>query len=740
MRFLLILTIASFFFTSCSKKMNTEEILNQKVDSVLRIMTLQEKVGQMAMLSSWGYENQPLNEDESYLEEIKAGRVGSMLNVNGAEQTAKLQKIAVEESRLGIPLIFAFDVIHGYKTIFPIPIALASTWDTAIVRQAAEVFATEATASGQHWTFAPIVDIARDPRWGRIAESSGEDPFLTSVMAIAYIKGFQGNNLADRNTMAACAKHFIAYGAAEGGRDYNTCEVSDRTLQEFFMPPFKAATDAHVASIMMALNDLNGLPSSANEILKKIIRDNWHYNSILISDWNSIGELVTQGRAASAYEAGLLAFNTSIDIDLQGNIYVNQLEKLQEKGLINEKDINNAVSRILKLKFKLGLFDDPYKYCNPKLEKETLLSQVNLQSARDIAAKSIVLLKNANHILPIKNEGLKIALIGPLAKDKSDIFGSWRALGDTNDAISIYSGLKNMLPKTEITYSMGCGIDDGDMSVFNNAVQLARKSDIIIAAMGERSPSVNKTLSTSDISLPGVQQDLLKELKKTGKPIILILLNGRPLALDWESKNMDAILEAWFPGTTTGDAVAQILTGKVNPSAKLPVSFPFSTGQIPVYYNHKKIGRTPLPNGDEQVKYDDGPEEALYPFGYGLSYTVFEYSDLTVANKYLRQSDTLNVRITVANTGNMDGAETVQLYIRDLVGSVTRPVAELKGFKKIYLQTGQSKEVQLRIAVTDLAFVNAEMKNNIEPGEFWVMVGNSSAHCVQDNFFVSDKP
>jgi beta-glucosidase len=740
MRFLLILAIASLFFTSCSKKISTEELLNQKVDSVLRIMTLQEKVGQMAMLSSWGYENQPLNDDESYLEEIKAGRVGSMLNVNGAEQTAKLQKIAVEESRLGIPLIFAFDVIHGYKTIFPIPIALASTWDTANVCRAARVFATEATASGQHWTFAPIVDVARDPRWGRIAESSGEDPFLTSAMAIAYIKGFQGNNLADRNTMAACAKHFIAYGAAEGGRDYNTCEVSDRTLQEFYMPPFKAATDAHVASIMMALNDLNGSPSSANEALKKIIRDNWHYNSILISDWNSIGELVTQGRASSAYEAGLLAFKTSIDIDLQGNIYVNQLEKLLNKGLINEKDINNAVGRILKLKFELGLFDNPYKYCNQKLEEETLLNQYNLQSARDIAAQSIVLLKNADHILPIKNEELKIALVGPLAKDKANILGSWRALGDTSDASNIYTGLKNMLPKAGINYSRGCGIDDGDKSAFNHAIQLAKKSDIIIAAMGERSPPLNKTLSTSNISLPGTQQDLLKELKKTGKPIILILLNGRPLALDWESKNMDAIIEAWFPGTTTGDAIAQILTGKVNPSAKLPVSFPYSTGQVPVYYNHKKIGQTPLPNSSGQVKYDDGPEEALYPFGYGLSYTVFEYSDLTVSNKYLKQSDTLNVRITVANTGNMDGAETVQLYIRDLVGSVTRPVAELKGFKKIYLQTGQSKEVQFRIAVTDLAFLNAEMKRNVEPGEFLVMAGSSSTHCTRKNFFVSDKP
>ncbi len=739
MRFIILIVFILSAFLSCSENIGHDEVVNQKVDSVLAKMSLQEKIGQMAMLSSWGYKNQPLNNDESYIEEIKAGRVGSMLNVNGSVETARLQRIAVEESRLGIPLIFAFDVVHGYKTIFPIPIALASSWDTLLVRRVSEIAALEATSAGQHWTFAPIVDISRDPRWGRIAESSGEDPFLTKAMAIAYIKGFQGNSLFDDNTMAACAKHFVAYGAAEGGRDYNTCEVSERTLQEVFIPPFKAAADVKVASIMMALNDLNGTPSSSSVELKNIIRNTWNYGSVLISDWNSIGELVSQGRAYNAEEAGLFAFNTSIDIDLQGNIYVNQLEKLIEKGQIYEKDLDDAVRRVLKLKFKLGLFDNPYKYSNQQREEATLFNELHIKLAEDISTKSIVLLQNNNYILPIKNEGIKIAVIGPLAKNKSDILGSWRALGDTSDTKSFYTGLQNHLTDAKILYAKGCEIDNQNRSGFAEAVQIALQSDIIIAVMGEKSPSVNKTLSTSDISLPGLQRELLREVKKVGKPIILVLLNGRPLALDWEAENVDAIIEAWFPGTATADAISKIITGEVNPSAKLPVSFPYTTGQIPVYYNHKKIGRTPSPNNAEQVKYDDGPEGALFPFGYGLSYTTFEYSDLTVVNKNLRLSDTLYVRVTVSNTGNVNGAEIVQLYVRDLVGSVTRPVAELKGFKKIFLETGQSKELHFKIPVSDLAFIDSKLEKNVEPGGFNVMVGSSSVHYLKDSFSVMDK-
>ena len=739
MRILTVSIVLFVFLFSCSKPKDAEEYLNFRVDSVLSLMSLNEKIGQMAMLSSWGQENQPLNDDESYIEEIKAGRVGSMININGAKLTYSLQKIAVEESRLGIPLIFGFDVVHGYKTIFPIPIALSSTWNTPAVKTSAQIAAEEATAGGQHWTFAPMVDIARDPRWGRIAESPGEDPFLASEMAIAQIQGFQGTNLSSNKTIAACAKHFVAYGAAEGGRDYNTCEISDRTLHEIYLPPFKASAKNGVASIMMALNDLNGVPSSSSEELKNIIRKEWNYQSLLVSDWNSIGELVSQGRATSAEEAGHLAVKTSIDIDLQGNIYMNHLQKLVEQGVLQEKTIDQSVRRILKLKFKLGLFDNPYQYCNQEKEKETLLKESFKDIATNIATESIVLLKNEKNILPIRNKNIDVAIIGPLAKNKTDVLGPWRALGDSSDAICAYDGIKKHLPSAQIRYAKGCGIEGLDKSGFKYAIEHAKSSDIIIAVMGESSPLVNKTLSASDISLPGVQQDLLKEIKALGKPIILILLNGRPLSLEWEVSHIDAIVEAWFPGTMTGEAIGRIISGKVSPSGKLPVSLPYSTGQIPIYYNHKKFGRTPLPNSREQLKYDDGPVEALFPFGYGLSYTQFEYSDLTIIKSELGMNDTLKARVTVANTGEFDAMEVVQLYTRDLTGSTTRPIKELKGFHKVFIDSGQSTEVQFSVPVSSLAFYNIDQKFIVEPGEFTLMVGPSSIEYLVKNFSVNEK-
>lgn len=730
------LALLLVMFSACSSPKTTDEILEYRIDSVLKLMTLQEKIGQLAQLSSWGSENRPLNEDLSYIEEIKAGRVGSMLNVNGAEMTLKLQKIAVEESRLGIPILFAFDVVHGYKTIFPIPIALASTWDTALVRRASQIAADEATASGQHWTFAPMVDVSRDPRWGRIAESSGEDPFLTSAMSVAQIRGFQGEKLSDLNTMAACAKHFVAYGAAEGGRDYNTCEVSDRTLREIYFPPFKASVNEGVASIMMALNDLNGVPSSASKELKKILRNEWAYESVLISDWNSIGELVSQGKAINAADACLQAFEASIDIDMQGNIYANHLEHLVSSGKITENNIDKAVKRVLRLKFNLGLFDSPYQYCNRQRELETLLKPEFIEFSSRVAESAIVLLQNKNQVLPLETRYKNIAVIGPLANDKSNILGSWRALGDSSASVSILEGMRKNFPNSVIAYAPGCDILDSDRSGFDKALQIASKADVIVACLGESSPEINKTLSASDISIPEVQRELLTRLHGTGKPVVLVLINGRPIALERETQIADAIVEAWFPGTSTGNAVARVLKGEVNPSGKLPVSFPYSTGQIPVYYNHKKFGRTPLPNTREQAKYDDGPVDALYPFGYGLSYTTFDFSDLSIAKKELSTADSLHVRVTVANTGERDGTETVQLYIRDLFADVTRPVAELKGFRKVFIQVGRSVEVQFKVAISDLSFYNSRLENVIEPGEYELMVGNSSVSWEKTNFTV----
>ncbi|MBN1117457.1 MAG: beta-glucosidase BglX [Bacteroidales bacterium] len=738
MRLLILNLSLVIILFSCSQEKSNDAILNQRVDSVLSLMTIQEKIGQMAQLSSWGSENRPLNEDLSYLQEIRTGRVGSMLNINGAEMTYKLQRIAVEETRLGIPLIFGFDVVHGYQTIFPIPIALSSTWDTSLVRWVSEITACEATSAGQHWTFAPMADVTRDPRWGRIAEGCGEDPFLTSAMVIAQIKGFQGKDLGLKNTMAACAKHFVAYGAAEGGRDYNTCEVSDRTLQEIYMPPFKAAADAGIASIMMALNDLNGVPSSSSSELKQVLRENWSFKNILVSDWNSIGELVTQGKAENAKDACLQAFNTSIDIDMQGNIYANQLEKLYNEKIISEKEIDNSVRRILKLKFLLGLFDDPYLYSDPVREKSTLSKPEFIKASEYAACQSVVLLKNKSNILPLSQKTGKIAVVGPLSDDKSNILGSWRAIGEPDSAVSVLEGIKTKYTNSKILHAEGCSIEGSSKNGFEQAIQAANNSDVIIAVMGERSPEVNKTLSASDISLPGVQRDLLKELKATGKPIVLILLNGRPIALDWESKNIDAIAEAWFPGTKAGNAIAKVISGEINPCAKLPVSFPHTTGQIPVYYNHKKFGRTPSPNTKEQAKYDDGPEEALFPFGYGLSYTQFEFSDLALEKNKLPKDDSLNIRVTVANTGDRDGCEIVQVYVRDLIAEVTRPILELKGFQKVYAEKGRSVEVRFKIAVSDLGYYNIDLKHVVEPGNFELMVGNSSVNYLKTKFTVID--
>jgi beta-glucosidase len=736
MRFLVFLILLAFYLASCKQPSN-DEIIRGKVDSVLSKMTLEEKIGQMAQLSSWGAENQPLNTDQSYIEEVKAGRVGSILNVTGSELTRKVQEVAIKESRLGIPLIFGYDVVHGYKTIFPIPLAQASSWDTASVRQAARIAAIEASAAGQNWTYAPMVDITRDPRWGRIAEGFGEDVFLTKKMAIAQIEGFQGNDLSANNTIAACAKHFVAYGAAEGGRDYNTCEVSDRTLNEIYLPPFKVCADYKVASIMIALNDLNGIPSSSSEYLGKILRKDWKYNGVVISDWNSIGELVPQGRAIDANDACKLAIQASIDMDMQGNIYVNQLKELVDEGKISKKQIDDAVRRILTLKFKLGLFDNPYKYCDKEREQKSMLTPENIEMARKMADYSIVLLKNKNALLPLSTEtNQRIAVIGPLGDNNSDILGSWRAQGNPENAITLLQGLKSEFKNAQIRYTQGCNISGTDISGFAEAIAVAKSSDIIIAAMGEKSPEINKTQSSSDISLPGMQRELLMELKKTGKPIILVLMNGRPLALNWESENIDAIVEAWFPGIMAGPAITDILSGKYNPSGKLPISFPYVTGQIPVYYNHKMFGRTPLPNVRTTDKYDDAPEEALYPFGYGLSYTNFEYSALKLNKKEISSKDTLLVRVTVANTGNYNGSEVVQLYIRDLIASVTRPVKELKGFKKVYIERGNSVEVIFKITASDLAFYDDHMNYTSEPGEFVVMLGTSSAQCIQDTFIL----
>jgi beta-glucosidase len=728
--------IAFCVIIACSGELKKEQgsrsIIDEKVDSVLSLMTLDEKIGQLNQLSGYGELTGPVTEQHQYIEAIKTGMVGSMLNINGVEYTRRLQEINLTESRLGIPLLFCYDVIHGYKTIFPVPIAQACSWDIDAIEKSARVSALEAASAGQNLGFSPMLDIARDPRWGRIVEGPGEDPYLASEIARASVKGFQGDNLSESSTIAACAKHFVGYGAVEGGRDYNSSDISWRTLYETYLPPFKVAVDNNVASIMVAFSDLNGIPPSANEKIKHILRDEWKFQGVIISDWNSIGELISHGIARDNRDAALLALKAGVDIDMQSNSYSSQLANLIKDGIVSEKDINEAVKRILKLKFKLGLFENPYKYCDIQREKKLLLCEQHHWTARDMARKSIILLKNNNKILPLNTNLHSIAIIGPMADNHKDILGPWHGRGDTSDAVTLLDGIKNRdLLKTKLYYIRGCEVDGISKNAFNEAVKIARKSDVVIMAMGESADMSGEARSRSVLGLPGVQEELLKEIKKTGKPIILVLMNGRPLAIPWEKENIDCIIETWFAGTEAGNAIADVIFGDYNPSGKLAVSFPYSTGQIPVYYNHKNTGRPAAEDKYFSSKYFDAPIECLYPFGYGLSYTKFEYSNLKLSKSRMKINDTIEITVDVKNSDQYNGEETVQLYIQDLFASVTRPVKELKAFQKIYLLTGEQKTITFKLTLANLAFYDLNLNFNAEPGDFKIMIGTNSSEYLE---------
>lgn len=719
---------------SCTYKHSVSTI-DQKVDSVLSLMTLEEKVGQMNQLSGHGELTGPITEQNEYIEYVKNGMVGSMLNINGAEYTRRLQEINLTESRLGIPLMFGYDVIHGYKTIFPVPLAQACSWDLEAIEKAARVSAIESASAGQNWAFSPMIDVARDPRWGRIVEGAGEDPYLCSEVAKAIIKGFQGDDLSDPSTIAACAKHFAGYGAAEGGRDYNYADISERTLYEVYLPPFKAAADAGIVSFMAGFSSLNGVPPSANRFLKKILREDWNFRGLVVSDWNSIGELIPHGIAKDKQEAALFGINAGVDMDMQSNCYIEQLTELVRMGDISIDDIDNSVRRILRLKFQLGIFDNPYQYCDTVREKKIILCDEHRWTARDMARKSIVLLKHNSKILPLKSDLRNIAVIGPLADNTKDILGPWHGRGDSNTAISVLQGIKNRdLLKTRLMFTRGCDIDTDNKTGFSEAIRIAKKADVVIMVMGESENMSGEARSRSFLGLPGVQLELLKEIKKTGKPVVLILMNGRPLAIPWEKENMDCIIEAWFQGTEGGNAIADVLFGDYNPSGKLTVTFPFSSGQIPVYYNHTKTGRPASPDKIFSSKYLDLPIEPLFPFGFGLSYTKFEYFNLAVSSHEIKRNDSLDINITVKNTGQYDGEETVQLYIQDVFASVTRPVKELKRFQKVFLPVGEEKKIHFNITSTDLAFYDCNLKYIVEPGEFKIMVGTNSEEFIETTF------
>ncbi len=727
------------FGTSC-KNLNTKnsDILETKVDSILALMTLDEKIGQLNLVAG-EMDETGSNYSKEYEKDIKDGRVGAILNVFGVDHVRKLQELAVNNTRLRIPLLFGYDVIHGFKTIFPIPLAEACSWDIDLIEKTARLSAEEACAAGLNWTFSPMVDIARDPRWGRVAEGSGEDSYLTSLITKARVNGYQGQKLNDPLTMAACVKHFAAYGAPLGGRDYNTVDMSDRVLRETYLPPYKAAVHAGVATVMSSFNELDGIPSSGNKyLLTQILRNEWGFKGFVVSDWTAINEMVNHGYATGEKQAGELALNAGLDMDLQGYVYSTYLKKSFEEGKISENQINESVIRILKLKYNLGLFANPYLYFDNNREKEFTYSKRHMDHALLSAKESIVLLKNTDYkghkLLPLSKSVKKIALIGPLADNKKDMLGTWNAQGDENKVTTILAGLKNKYPKAKIEFTNGVDFEGNDKTGFNPAKELALRSDIVICAIGESRKQSGEAASRSEIGLPGAQQELMEELAKTGKPIIAIVMAGRPLTIEWLSKNVNAILFAGHLGTRAGDAIAYVLSGDYNPSGKLVMTFPKSIGQVPIFYSTKNTGRPFDASDSYTTKYLDISNEPLYPYGFGLSYTTFEYSNLRLSKPSFKDSEFLTVTFTLKNLGKYDGEEVAQLYIRDLVGSVTRPIKELKGFKKVFLKSGEQKELSFSITENDLKFYDANMKFLAEPGKFKVFVGGNSMELLGAEF------
>jgi beta-glucosidase len=708
------------------------------IDSLLAKMTLQEKLGQLAQYSGKFAKTGPEAGPDA-LPLIKKGEVGSFLNIYGADYTCKLQHIAVTKSPHGIPLLFGYDVIHGFRTIFPVPLAMASSWEPQAVETAARVAADETSAAGVHWTFAPMVDIARDPRWGRIVEGAGEDPYLGSAIAAAAVHGFQGDNLADPDTVMATAKHFVGYGAAEGGRDYNTVDLSRRTLRDVYLPPYHAAVKAGVGSIMTAFNELNGVPMHENRaLIRGVLRNEWHWPGVVVSDYSGIAELVPHGVAATRAQAGVLALRAGVDVDMIDGIYGHLLPAKVRQGKLSEKLVDQAVRRVLEAKYDLGLFANPYRYCRPNREAAAILTKAHRRKARQVARKSIVLLKNKAHTLPLSKHPSSLAVIGPLASDARSSLGPWSGAGRAKDAVTVLQGIKQAVSaRTTVRYAKGVPTPvSADRHGIDAAVQLARRSDAVVLVVGEPYWMSGEAASRARLDLPGVQRQLAEAVIATGKPVVVVLMNGRPLALPWLDAHADAILETWYLGTETGPAVADVLFGDDNPGGKLPVTVPRTVGQVPLFYDHKNTGRPPKANQKYTSKYLQTPWTPLYPFGYGLSYTTFSYSAPKLSTKTMPASGSLKVRVRVTNTGHRAGDEVMQLYIRDLVASVTRPVKELRGFKRIHLAPGQSRVVHFTLTGDDLAFYDQKMRRVVEPGRFKVFAGVSSRNVKAASFRV----
>ena len=718
--------LASFFVLAQPKT------IDQKVNFLLKEMTLQEKIGQLNQYSGENWVTGPIVIKPNFQSDIQKGLVGSMLNILGTKYTRQYQDLAMQ-SRLKIPLLFGQDVVHGYKTTFPIPLAEAASWDLEAITLSARIAATEASASGIHWTFAPMVDISRDPRWGRVMEGAGEDTFLGSKIAYARVKGFQGK-LGDVNSVMACVKHFAAYGAAIGGRDYNTVDMSETALWEIYLPPFKAALDAGAATFMNAFNLINGIPATGNKYLQRdILKGKWDFKGFVVSDWGSIGEMVTHGYTKDTKEAALVAILAGSDMDMESNSYVNNLAQLVKEKKVAMDLIDDAVKRILRKKFEMGLFDDPYKFCNTEREQTTLNNPKHREIARDIASKSIVLLKNEKSILPISKNTKTIAFIGPLVKEHKQNMGFWAVeLPGTNyneQVVSQWEGVQNKVSSdTKFLYAKGCEIEGDNKEGFAEAIALANQSDIVILSVGEFWNSSGEAKSKSNIHLPGVQEDLIKAIQTTGKPVVVLVNAGRPLIFNWTSENVPAILYTWWLGSEAGNAIADVLFGDYNPCGKLPMTFPRDEGQIPIYYNHLNTGR---PAHNEPVTnyasgYTDIKNSPVYAFGHGLSYTTFNYSDLNISNHKMKMNQEIIVTLKVTNSGKFAGEEIVQLYLRDKVASVVRPIMELKDFQKIKLNIGETKTVTFIIDNQKLSFYNEKLDYISEPGDFDLLIGSSS--------------
>ncbi len=737
--------------TACSPQKNDssgDAKMTAFVDELMKKMTLDEKIGQLNLPGSGDIVTGQTS-SSNIGQKIKDGQVGGLFNIKSAAKIRDVQKVAVEESRLKIPLIFGMDVIHGYQTTFPIPLGLAASFDMNLIKQSAQIAASEASADGICWTFSPMVDLSRDPRWGRIAESAGEDTYLSSQIAKAFVEGYQGDDLAKNNTIMACVKHFALYGAAEGGRDYNTTDMSRIRMYNEYLPPYKAAVDAGVGTVMTSFNEIDGIPASGNHwLMTEVLRNQWGFDGFVVTDYTAINEMIDHGMG-DLQEVSALALRAGVDMDMVGEGFLTTLKKSLEEGKVTEAQIDQACRKILEAKYKLGLFEDPYRYCDLQRAKDEVFTEENNRIAREATTQTFVLLKNENQLLPLTKKG-KIALIGPLADNIHNMPGTWSVAADYTQSITVLEGFKAALgDQAELLYARGSNIVDdqqlddrtrafgktsfdterSSQEMLKEAVAVASKADVIVAVVGEASEMSGESSSRSNISLPENQKLLLEALLKTGKPVVMVLFTGRPLELNWENKNLPSILNVWFGGTQAGHAIADVIFGNVNPSGKLPATFPQNVGQVPIYYNHKNTGR-PLEEGKWFHKYRsnylDVTNDPLFPFGFGLSYTTFTYSDLKLDKTQLKGNETLKASVEITNNGNYDGSEVVQLYIRDLVGSVTRPVKELKGFQKIFLKAGATKSVVFEISTDDLKFYNNALNYDWEPGDFVMMVGGNS--------------